>query len=341
MDIRPYRRKRVGAAHQLARPEPGIDIPFAHARGIVTTDGDVEKDLPGECGEPTEARLTRSLLRRPVLQASDEPARTSSPLPPLPPHQLRAHFRRIGMEESLIDQMVIIPRRASGDKQEQHVEKVIRRLIRTGATIPERGRVVASFVGPTGVGKTAAITKLATIFAGRGRAVSLVTIDTGRVGAVEQLHACARALDAPLRLVLTRSDFIAALDASHDADVVLIDTPGVSPYDDAMLEDLRRLVGYREAVHCYLTLAAPGDQFESIEAARRFARIGAAALILTKLDETRRYGAMLNVAVACGLPLGYLSAGRDVDDDLRAATPETIRDYILPYEGPDVNGDPG
>jgi flagellar biosynthesis protein FlhF len=209
---------------------------------------------------------------------------------------------------------------------------MVDRLVPTGATIPETGRVVVSLVGPTGVGKTTTIAKFAAHFAELGRPVSLVTTDTFRVGAVEQLDTFARLIDAPLRIVYSRSDFVAALDASHDADVVLIDTPGVSPYDAAMLQELRNLVGYRDRVLCYLTLAASADPYESIEAARRFALINPIALILTKLDETRRYGSMVNVANACNLPLGYLATGPSVPDDLHTATPELLRDFIMPNE---------
>jgi flagellar biosynthesis protein FlhF len=228
---------------------------------------------------------------------------------------------------------VKFPDRTSSAMQDQHFVKVIRRLVKTGASIPEAGRVVVSFVGPTGVGKSTSIAKLAGRFADQGRAVSLITTDTFRVGAVEQLDACARKIEAPLRIVYTRSDFIAALDASHGADVVLIDTPGISPYDSTMLEELRSLVGYPDRVMCYLTLPASYDQHEAIEASRRFARIDPAALLLTKLDETRRYGTMFNVAVGCDLPLGYLATGSSVQGDLHVATPRLLLDYILPQQG--------
>ena len=345
MNIRHYRKKDVREPSGPSGPEPGIDVPFAHPRTTGAIGNGTTFAPAGDAsalmgfGEPQEDRLTSSLLRQPVLHSVGGQTHVTPPPSTLPPHTLRAHFRRIGMEESLIDQMVTFPGRTSSAMQEQHFDKVIRRLVPTGATIPEDGRVIASFIGPTGVGKTTAITKLATRFSRHGRAVSLITTDTHRVGAVEQLDACARAIGAPLRIVYVRSDFIAALDASHDADVVLIDTPGVSPYDDVRLEDLRSLVGYREAVHCYLTLAASSDQTESIEAARRFGRINPAALILTKLDETRRYGTMFNVAASCGLPVGYFATGPDVDTDLLAATPEIIRDYVLPHEGSEEAGE--
>jgi flagellar biosynthesis protein FlhF len=248
------------------------------------------------------------------------------------PQSLRAHFRRIGMEEHIIDQIVTFPDRTPLPMQRGHFRKIIDRLVPTGATIPPAGRVVVSLVGPTGVGKTTTIAKLGAHFAEIGRPVSLVTTDTFRVGAVEQLDTFARLIDAPLRIVYSRADFVAALDASHDAEVILIDTPGVSPYDAAMLQELRALVGYKDRVLCYLTLSASADPYESVEAAKRFALINPIALILTKLDETRRYGSMVNVASECSLPLGYLATGPSVPDDLHAATPELLRDFIMPNE---------
>lgn len=364
MDVKHYRGHTVREAIEQAKRELGPDARILQVRRIdpftpgidprlgdteiVAVDesnrsfrsGGTEPELP-RIPESTPAKHRRQpLLRQPVIQddrpqtlsqGQNQPENFSAPTTP-PPHALRAHFRRIGLDEKIIDQIVTFPDRTPLPMQRGHFKKVIDRIVPTGATIPETGRVVVSLVGPTGVGKTTSIAKLAAHFAEIGRPVSLITTDTFRVGAVEQLDTFARLIDAPLRIVYSRSDFVAALDASHDADVVLIDTPGVSPYDAAMLQELRSLVGYRDRVLCYLTLAASSDPYESIEAARRFALINPVALIMTKLDETRRYGTMINVVNACNLPLGYLATGPSVPDDFHPASPELLRDFIMPNE---------
>lgn len=360
MDVKHYRGHTVREAIEQAKRELGPDARILQVRridpftpGVDPRLGDTEvvavdetlRTYKSGTTEPDLFRLPtsdgpkskgRPLIRQPSIQPDRPQTLTptenlAAPTTP-PPHALRAHFRRIGMDEHIIDQIVAFPDRTPLPMQRGHFKKVIDRLVPTGAKIPTSGRVVVSLVGPTGVGKTTSIAKLAAHFAEIGRPVSLITTDTFRVGAVEQLDTFARLIDAPLRIVYSRSDFVAALDASHDADVVLIDTPGVSPYDAAMLQELRSLVGYRDRVLCYLTLAASSDPHESIEAARRFALISPVALIMTKLDETRRYGTMLNVATACGLPLGYLATGPSVPDDLHAATAELLRDFIMPNE---------
>ncbi|MEZ4520606.1 MAG: hypothetical protein R3A46_03020 [Thermomicrobiales bacterium] len=360
MDVKHYRGHTVREAIEQAKRELGPDARILHVRRIdpftpgidprlgdtevVAVDEAVRSGRPGGT-EPELPRLPdqddrqakrRPLLRQPMVhmertETLKQTENLNAPSTP-PPHALRAHFRRIGMDEHLIDKIVAFPDRTPLPMQRGHFKKVIERIAPTGATIPTSGRVVVSLVGPTGVGKTTSIAKLAAHFAELGRPVSLITTDTFRVGAVEQLDTFARLIDAPLRIVYSRSDFVAALDASHDADVVLIDTPGVSPYDAAMLQELRSLVGYRDRVLCYLTLAASSDPYESIEAARRFSLINPVALILTKLDETRRYGTMINVANACDLPLGYLATGPSVPDDLHIATPDVLRDFIMPNE---------
>ena len=360
MDVRHYRGHTVREAIEQAKRELGPDARILQVRRIdpftpgidprlgdteiVAVDeserafrsGATEPELPRIPDSEPRPRKHQPLLRQPIVQ-QDRPqtlAQTehlAGPQTP-PPHALRAHFRRIGMDEGIIDQIVAFPDRTPLPMQRGHFKKVIDRIVPTGATIPETGRVVVSLVGPTGVGKTTSIAKMAAHFAEIGRPVSLITTDTFRVGAVEQLDTFARLIDAPLRIVYSRSDFVAALDASHDADVVLIDTPGVSPYDAAMLQELRALVGYRDRVLCYLTLAASSDPYESIEAARRFALINPVALIMTKLDETRRYGTMINVVHACNLPLGYLATGPSVPDDLHIASPNILRDFIMPNE---------
>ena len=360
MDIKHYRGHTVREAIEQAKRELGPDARILQVRridpftpGIDPRLGDTEIVAIDESGRPFRdagvapeqprlpsspppRRVRQPLLRQPLIQ-QDRPQtlmQTDNLVAPVtpPPQALRAHFRRIGMDEGIIDQIVSFPDRTPLPMQRGHFKKVIERLVPTGATIPATGRVVVSLVGPTGVGKTTSIAKLAAHFAEIGRPISLITTDTFRVGAVEQLDTFARLIDAPLRIVYSRSDFVAALDASHDAEVVLIDTPGVSPYDAAMLQELRALVGYRDRVLCYLTLAASADPYESIEAARRFALINPVALIMTKLDETRRYGTMLNVVNACKLPLGYLATGPSVPDDLHVASPEVLRDFIMPNE---------
>ncbi len=364
MDVKHYRGHTVREAIEQAKRELGPDARILQVRRIdpFTPGADprlgdteivavdetdrtyvahgTEPQLPRIPTEEVQPRRRQPLLRQPVihderpqtLPSGGQPAEQHQPPSPPPPHALRAHFRRIGMDEKIIDQIVAFPDRTPLPMQRGHFKKVIDRIVPTGATIPETGRVVVSLVGPTGVGKTTSIAKLAAHFAEIGRPVSLITTDTFRVGAVEQLDTFARLIDAPLRIVYSRSDFVAALDASHDAEVVLIDTPGVSPYDAAMLQELRSLVGYRDRVLCYLTLAASSDPYESIEAARRFALINPVALIMTKLDETRRYGTMMNVVNACNLPLGYLATGPSVPDDFHHASPEVLRDFIMPNE---------
>lgn len=360
MDVKHYRGHTVREAIEQAKRElgpdarilqvrridpftPGIDPRLGDTEIVALDDsarsmrpGGTEPELPPIPDPSPRARPYQPLLRQPVVQSERPETLTqtenlSAPSPPAP-HALRAHFRRIGMDESIIDQIVAFPDRTPLPMQRGHFKKVIGRIVPTGATIPTTGRVVVSLVGPTGVGKTTSIAKLAAHFAEIGRPISLITTDTFRVGAVEQLDTFARLIDAPLRIVYSRSDFVAALDASHDAEVVLIDTPGVSPYDAAMLQELRSLVGYRDRVLCYLTLAASSDPYESIEAARRFALINPVALIMTKLDETRRYGTMINVVNACNLPLGYLATGPSVPDDLHVATADLLRDFIMPNE---------
>lgn len=360
MDVKHYRGHTVREAIEHAKRElgpdarilqvrridpftPGVDPRLGDTEVVALNEtsqsirsGGTEPELPNlHVSDPQKPRH-RPLLRQPTVQSDRTETLTQTEnlhAPTIPaPQTLRAHFRRIGMEEHLIDQIIAFPDRTPLPMQRSHFKKVIERIVPTGATIPASGRVVVSLVGPTGVGKTTSIAKLAAHFAEIGRPISLITTDTFRVGAVEQLDTFARLIDAPLRIVYSRSDFVAALDASHDADVVLIDTPGVSPYDAAMLQELRSLVGYRDRVLCYLTLAASSDPYESIEAARRFALINPVALIMTKLDETRRYGTMINVANACNLPLGYLATGPSVPDDLHTATPEVLRDFIMPNE---------
>lgn len=197
-------------------------------------------------------------------------------------------------------------------------------------------RVVA-LVGATGVGKTTNLAKLAASFAVNQRAkVGLVTADTYRVAATEQLRVYADIIDLDIRVVNDAREMAAAVRVLRGHDLVLIDTAGGSPYNDQHTEELTGLLRSAVPDEVMLLLGA-GTPLEDLRSAvTRFSCFKPTSLFFTKLDETRRYGPLFSLAAETGLPLSYFSVGQNVPDDLTLAHAGMVADLIV--EGGDRRG---
>lgn len=191
-------------------------------------------------------------------------------------------------------------------------------------------RTVAALVGPTGVGKTTTVAKLAANFKLReGARVGLITVDTYRVAAVEQLRTYAELIDLPMHVVSSPREIRHALQELAAMDLVLIDTAGRSPRDELKIQELREFLAEADVdqVHLVLSLVAGARSLE--HAADRFRTVGATSLLLTKLDEAAGAGAILSAARRIRLPISYLTTGQDVPDDIEAASTPILSRLIV------------
>jgi flagellar biosynthesis protein FlhF len=197
---------------------------------------------------------------------------------------------------------------------------------------PGRRRVVA-LVGATGVGKTTTIAKLAANFRLRSSIkLGLVTVDTYRVAAVEQLRTYAEIIDLPMKVVTNPLEMRRALDELAGLDLVLIDTAGRSPKDELQIQELKSLLAEAQVDEVHLVLSMTSSR-QSLEAAvDKFKAAGTTAVILTKLDEASGMGAVLSLARRVDLPISYLTAGQAVPDDIEPAHPRRIARLILGQE---------
>jgi flagellar biosynthesis protein FlhF len=197
---------------------------------------------------------------------------------------------------------------------------------------PGRRKVVA-LVGATGVGKTTTIAKLAANFRLRnGVKMGLVTVDTYRVAAVEQLRTYAEIIELPMKVVTNPLEMRRALDELAGLDLVLIDTAGRSPKDDLQIQELKSLLAEAHVDEVHLVLSMTTNLRGLEAAAAKFAAAGTTAMILTKLDEASGMGALLSVARRVNLPMSYLTAGQAVPDDIEPAHPRRIARLILGAE---------
>lgn len=195
-----------------------------------------------------------------------------------------------------------------------------------------RRRVVA-LVGPTGVGKTTTIAKLAANFKLRdGIKIGLVTVDTYRVAAVEQLRTYAEIIDLPMKVVTSPLEMRRALDELVGLDLILIDTGGRSPRDELKIQELKSLLAEAQVDEVHLVLSLTAGVSSLCATCEKFSAANTTALILTKLDEAAGMGSLLTAARRLPLPVSYLTTGQDVPDDIESANASRMARLVLGQE---------
>ncbi len=190
-----------------------------------------------------------------------------------------------------------------------------------------------ALVGPTGVGKTTTIAKLAAAYKLRhGQSVGLVTSDTYRIAAVEQLRTYASIINIPLKVGMTPEEVRAACDSLSDCGVILIDTAGRSQHDSQRVEELASFIHAAQPHETHLVLSAGQAEAVQLSAAERFASIRPTALAITKLDEAVSFGALVNVVSKIGLRVSYLTTGQEVPDHMELAKSERLARLVVDGE---------
>ena len=214
----------------------------------------------------------------------------------------------------------------------QCVNKVIADAIETCPIGQDRSDVTAAvFLGPTGVGKTTTIAKLAATFTlGEHKKVRLITLDTYRIAAADQLKTYAQIIGVPVQVVSSVAELREALSTTGDTDRVLIDTTGHSPRRVSEFAELAKYLRERQEIEKHLVLSATTKSEDLREAVVGFECFAPDKFVFTKLDETSRYGGIANELIATGRPLSYLTDGQKVPEDLIAPTPESVADLLVP-----------
>ncbi len=189
---------------------------------------------------------------------------------------------------------------------------------------------VVSLVGPTGTGKTTTIAKLAAEYAlRRGRRVGLVTTDTFRIGAVQQLRTYADIVGLPLLVADDCDGLRRACGTLADRDVILVDTAGRSHADRDRVAELGGLIRAADPDETHLVLSSTAGEETLVAEAASFAEVGVDRVVLAKLDEAVGFGVLVEALSRIGHPLSWITTGQQVPDDLEPARPERLAELVL------------
>ncbi len=196
--------------------------------------------------------------------------------------------------------------------------------------IPTFDRKYIHLVGPTGVGKTTTIAKLAAhCVLKQQKKVAFITTDTYRIAAIEQLKTYSKILDVPIEIAYNLEDYQKAKEKFDDYDFVFVDTAGRNFRDEKYIKELGKIVDLNHEVDTFLVLSLTtrGSDLEDIY--QQFRNIPIKQLIFTKKDETKTYGSVLNLCLNHNIGVAYITNGQDVPDDIEELSIEKMAKLIV------------
>jgi len=336
-------RPRTGAAalaaHAAANPELRLPEPLASGAGA-------SRSAPPSTRPPDEDPLTAEVryLRRSVeearhaLAAVTREARAGRDMQ-LPPAAAEVHARLTGRGvESALAEGLVRSALDSAGADPVGILRVVRdllgeRLVPCRAPWLHDGRHVIAVVGPTGVGKTTTLAKMAAraILEAKKR-VAFVTLDTYRVGATEQLARYGEIMGAPVLVARDRGELTRAMERVADADLVLVDTAGRSSPEDVTRQ--AALVRTISRVQLHLVVSAATGAHELAAVADRYRALQPDRLVVTKVDEAAGPGGILSASVRICRPISCVADGQRVPEDLHALTGPQLVELVAGADEP-------
>lgn len=213
-------------------------------------------------------------------------------------------------------------------------QRMILKFGKTAMITPaEKGPKVIMFIGPTGVGKTTTIAKIASFYAlEEKKKVALLTADTYRIAAAEQLHTYANILEVPFRVIYTEEEMKEAVESFSDYDYIFVDTSGHSHKNEEQIEKTKKLLGGVDGLaekQIFLVLSATTKYKDLLRIAESYKQITDYQFIFTKLDETTSLGNLLNLKLYMNASIAYVTSGQNVPDDIEVFNPQKTVKQLL------------
>jgi len=194
---------------------------------------------------------------------------------------------------------------------------------------PNKTKIVA-LIGATGVGKTTTLAKIAAKFVlEQGVSAALITADTYRISAVEQLKTYSDIIGLPIEIVYSPGELKQAIDKHRDKQLILIDTAGRSQHNDYQIQELKELLSVEPEVEKHLVMSATTKYRDAKDILRNFAVCEPNRILFTKIDETSSLGLIVNLLFGHSTVLSYLTDGQSVPDDIFPAETHKLADLLL------------
>lgn len=277
-----------------------------------------------------EMKEMRSLIRSWVVTQSDP-----SSLPELYQPYYQHLIRQDVEEEVVLHLFTNLMENSPLPSSEKEALMNVKRQLNEWMTphiiegIDPKTRLV-QIVGPTGVGKTTTIAKLASKYIlERKKRVAFITSDTYRIAAIDQLKTYANILNIPMEVVFSSQDLTQSLQRLSPYELIFMDTAGRNYRDRRYLEEMKSLITSALPTETYLVVSLSGKEKDAKELVEEFLNLGVRKIIFTKLDETSTYGMILNLAYRYPILFSYITNGQSVPDDLLLVTPDQFADLLL------------
>ena len=194
----------------------------------------------------------------------------------------------------------------------------------------KKERIISAMIGTTGVGKTTTIAKLsAKLLLNLQIKIGIISLDTYRIGAMDQLKKYTDIMGLPFYQAYKKRDLVIALNKLKDKDLIMIDTAGLSHYDNRRIEEMKRVFDNSINISTHLLISAATNETEIMTISNRFQDLNYISLIFTKVDETRCFGPMTNHLLKSGSPISYFTTGQRVPDDIENATANKIVNLLI------------
>lgn len=318
------------AAKEEVQPEAPAEVSEASV-----ADDQPEEAAPDESGKDEEIRDLQNQLEE-MKAMLMEMSRNKGAGDAVPTLQNAMQSQEV--TEKIIQDMIAklngteILAPSNSVKAANALEKYIRKAIRVanGITLYSNKPKVVALIGPTGVGKTTTLAKIAAKFVlEQGARVALITADTYRISAVEQLKTYSDILGLPLEIVYNPEALRKAIEKHKDKQLILIDTAGRSQYNEYQMKELSGLLSIDADIEKHLVMSATTKTSDGVELLENFSICQPDRVIFTKVDETGTHGIILNILHRRKVALSYITNGQSVPDDIEPASVERLAELLL------------